>query len=163
METKSLYNCFPLPIHKVNSNPYPCNYHRDLESKISIKGGEKNSDLGFYKGHTHHHKTKSISAFLFLTFQIQLLAYYITLKVQFQTTSRPVQPLAAPLVCEGGPHLPNSFFLLSKKYYINYQFKLICFTTTLTWKKNVYVYLQKNILYTKLTYFYYPNKDVKHS
>ena len=70
METRSLHNFFPLAIHKGNSNSYLCNYHKDLESKISMKGREQNSDLGFYKGHTHHHKTKSISAFLFLTFQI---------------------------------------------------------------------------------------------
>ena len=30
-------------------------------------------------------------------------------------------------------------------------------------KKNVYIYLQKNIISTKLTYFDYPNKNVKHS
>ena len=42
METRSLHNFFPLAIHKGNSNPYLCNYYRDLESKISTKGREQN-------------------------------------------------------------------------------------------------------------------------
>ena len=41
METRSLHNFFPLAIHKGNSNPYLCNYYRDLESKISMKGREQ--------------------------------------------------------------------------------------------------------------------------
>ena len=59
-----------------------------------------------------------------------------------------------------------------KKNYINNYFKLICFVTTLTCiyiknyiknciyilKKNIYIY----ILYTKLTYFGYLNKNVEY-
>ena len=47
-----------------------CIYHRGIESKISLKEREQNSYLSFYKeGHTHQHKTKAISAFLFQTIQ----------------------------------------------------------------------------------------------
>ena len=51
-----------------------CIYHRGIESKITLKEREQNSDLSFYKeGHTHQHKTKAISAFLFQTIQNYLL------------------------------------------------------------------------------------------
>ena len=51
-----------------------CIYHRGIESKISLKEREQNSDLSFYKeGHTHQHKTKAISAFFFQTIQNYLL------------------------------------------------------------------------------------------
>ena len=48
--------------------------------------------------------------------------------------------------------------------YINNYFKQICYVATLTWKKIVYIYIliKKYILYTKLTYFDHPNKNVKH-
>ena len=42
IKMETLHNFFPLAIHKGNSNPYLCNYYRDLESKISMKGREQN-------------------------------------------------------------------------------------------------------------------------
>ena len=51
-----------------------------------------------------------------------------------------------------------------KKNYIYNYFKLICFG--ITWLKNIvciYIYIfQKNILFTKLTYFNHSNKNIEH-
>ena len=83
--------------------------------------------------------------------------------------------LEALFVCEGGSRTTltcqkNKKNYTRKKNYINNYFKLICFVTTLTciyiknYIKNCIYILKKYIyiLYTKLTYFDYLNKNVEY-
>ena len=75
--------------------------------------------------------------------------------------------LTALLICKGGLGPPTLVkkkkkkIYIGKKIYINNYFKLICFGTNLTWKYCIYI-LKKNILFTKLTYFGHPNKNIEY-
>ena len=71
--------------------------------------------------------------------------------------------LADLLVCEGGPRTTLTckiyiyiyiYTCKIKNIYINNHFKYIYILK--------YIYIHTHILYTKLTYFNYPNKNVEH-